>query len=187
MVTSGINHFSSEFQGYRTPPEWLERIRAVGPIALDPATTVENPTGAERFFTPSDDGLTQDWKTAANGGLWFVNPEYGDALDIFWSKKIAEEGMKKPPGGGIALVPARCDTVWFRRFTTADALCFVKGRIKFIGFNPLTQQWERGAWSKRSQKWMPNSPAGFPSLFAYWGPRPDRFREVFGPFGWIPV
>lgn len=179
-----VDHFSSEFQGYQTPPEWLDLVRQVGPIALDPATTEENPCDAEVFLYPPYDGLNEDWRAHAKGGLCYVNSPYGDELPD-WAAKIADEGMRGCEV--ISLTPARTDTAWFRKMTTADQLCFVRGRIKFYGFNPLTGKFERGAWSKKSKKWMPDSPAGFPSLFAYWGPKPDRFREVFGPYGWCPL
>lgn len=179
-----MDHFSSEFQGYQTPPEWLERIRQVAPIKLDPATTKANPTDAEIFLYPPYNSLEEDWREHAQGGLVFINPPYGDELDKAWAPKISDEGMRGCEL--ISLTPARPDTAWFRKMTTADAMCFVRGRIKFYGFNPLTQQFERGAWSVKSNKWMPNSPAGFPSLFCYWGKRADRFREVFSSYGWMP-
>ena len=173
---------SSEDQGWQTPPEWLERIRAVAPIALDPCTRPDNPTGAENFICPPEDALLCDWKARANGGMFYSNSPYGDAL-ARWAPKQSAEGMR---GHGVSLAPARTDTGWFRRLVTADAMCFVAGRIKFFSLNPLTGQWERGAWSKKKNIWVPNQPAPFPSLFCYWGPRADRFREVFGPHGWCP-
>jgi hypothetical protein len=48
---------------------------------------------------------------------------------------------------------------------TADALCFWKGRIKFVGAR---------------------DPAPFPSLIAYWGNDTDRFKTILGKKGWIP-
>lgn len=41
--------FSSQDETWQTPDEILERVRRVAPIALDPCTAVDNPTGAARF------------------------------------------------------------------------------------------------------------------------------------------
>ncbi len=181
--------FSSDAQDWRTPPEFLELVRKVGPIALDPCTSDENPCEAQRICTGRADGLdglAADWRALSyeGRGLAYVNPPYGNALP-YWSSKISDEGMRGCEV--ISLTPARTDTGWFRKLTTADQMCFWKGRIKFFSLNPLTGKWERGAWNKKKQIWCPNQPAAFPSLVSYWGPHPDRFREVFGPFGWCPL
>ena len=153
----------SEKQDWQTPPEFLELVRRVGPIALDPCTTDENPCGATNaFFTAEYTGLVPDWRAIADGGLIYCNPPYSD-MDA-WAAKIADEGMRGCEI--ISLTPARTDTRWFRRMCTADQMCFWRGRIKFVGAKAA---------------------APFPSLVCYWGPRPDRFKEVFGPFGWCPL
>lgn len=152
----------SEKMDWNTPKEILELVCKVGPIALDPATSPENPVGAQGFLCAS--GLTSDWREECadiGPGLVYVNPPYGRAL-ADWATKISAEGMRGCEI--ISLTPSRTDTAWFRKLVTADAMCFWRGRIKFVGAK---------------------DPAPFPSLFCYWGPHADRFRSVFGRHGWI--
>jgi len=154
---------SSDRMDWQTPENVLALVRefAGGQIALDPCTTVDNPTGALRWLTPVEDGLSALWH---GQGLAFVNPPYGRELRS-WARKMQGEG-RFSSRAIIGLVPARTDTVWWQaHITSASAICFWRGRIRF-----------RGA---------PAS-APFPSALPYWGPNVRRFREVFGPYGWIP-
>jgi hypothetical protein len=152
----------SDKQDWNTPAEFLALVRKVNDIALDPSTGPHNPCGAVNFYTKDDDGLVQDWRNSvACGGLAYCNPEYAD-MDA-WAAKISEEGMRGCEV--ISLTPARTDTKWFRRMVTADAMCFWRGRLKFVGATHA---------------------APFPSLVCYWGPKADRFREVFSAHGWCP-
>lgn len=77
---------------------------------------------ARRFFSAADDGLSQPWE----GRVW-MNPPYGRALPT-WTDRMAQHAE------GVALVFARTDTAWFHRAVeTASALCFIRGRLSFIG------------------------------------------------------
>jgi hypothetical protein len=68
----------------------------------------------------------------------------------------------------VLLVPARVDQPWFQDdlWQTAQAFCLWRGRIRF---------WREGKPGKATST--------FPTLFAYWGPNPSMFAEVFSPFG----
>lgn len=146
--------------GWQTPDNVLDLVRAFAPIGLDPCTTVDNPVRANYFIAPPEDGLVLSW---AGLGLVFVNPPYGRALPA-WARRMADEGARGTEI--IGLVPARPDTQWFQTYiTTATALLFWRGRLKFKGAKDA---------------------APFPSLLPYWGPRVDQFRAIFGRFGWIP-
>lgn len=151
---------SSVKHDWRTPRVVLDLVRefAAGPIALDPATSPDNPTGAATFFTEADNGLLRPWHT---DGLIYVNPPYGRALAP-WARRIANEGQHIEI---IALLPARPDTKWWQDHVikTCDALCFWRGRLKFVDAP---------------------APAPFPSALAYWGPRAQRFCEVFEGAGY---
>lgn len=152
---------SSQRQDWQTPENVLDLVRAVGPIELDPCTTLDNPVGARNFYTPSDDGfdgLALPWD---GPGVVFVNPPYGRASGD-WCKRMADAGARGVEV--IGLLPARTDTrVWHAHVTTAATICFWKGRITF-----------RGA----------PGPAPFPCALPYWGPRVDEFRRVFSARGW---
>lgn len=110
-----------------TPPYALEPIRAAlgGTIALDPCTEPDNPTGADRFFTPPTDGAAEPWDAESI----FVNPPYSRAKDR-WARRCIEAGAS---GARVALlIPAHPDTRIFQALlTSADAVTFVRGRLKF--------------------------------------------------------
>jgi len=151
---------SSREMGWQTPDSILSLVRAVSPIGLDPATTRENPAGAATwFYPPAFDGLIQAW---AGHGLAYVNPPYGRALPR-WIEKCKTESLS-PGARIIALVPSRTDTRWWHEGAlSARSVCFVRGRIKFVGAP---------------------SAAPFPSAFLYWGDGHERFREVFSTIGY---
>lgn len=57
--------------------------------------------------------------------MW-LNPPYGKHTGT-WVRKLADHG------DGIALVFARPDTAWFQEaLSSADIVCFVEKRIKFV-------------------------------------------------------
>ena len=96
----------------------------------------------------------------------FVNPPYGRAIKK-WVEKCREEAAK---GCEIVLLVAgRVDTKWFQEniFATAQAVCFWKGRIKFIDLSTGLQ----------------GDPAFFPSVVAYWGQARGAFNDAFGDKG----
>lgn len=159
---------SSANPNWCTPPEFLAVVREMGPIGLDPCTTPDNPVGADCYYHPLDmrcddlavhegDGLSLPWTAA---GLVFANPPYGRGLGA-WSAKMRDEG--KRGAEIIGLLPARTDTKWWQAITTADAVCFWRGRIKFVGAK---------------------NAAPFPSAVPYWGPRAHEFRRIFEKHGW---
>lgn len=143
-----------------TPDYVLDIIRGIGSIALDPATTVDNRTGAEVFYTFEDDGLTKDWFEVTNGKLVYVNPPFSNLKG--WVNKFAEEGNK---GCNIvALLPGDTSTKWFQEnvWDTASAICLWKGRIEFIR---VSKAFGCGAMQ--------------PTLFAFWGPEVEKFENAF--------
>ncbi len=116
-----------------TPPELIwgspkDGYSGLGPFELDPCTPEEGmpwPT-ASKMLKPSDDGLATPWPADA---FVFMNPPFGRGQDA-WMEKMANH-----PGGGIALVFARTETLWFQRFVinhpNVSALVFQQGRLKF--------------------------------------------------------
>ncbi len=103
-----------------TPPSLLS---ALGEFDLDPCAATDRPWDtAKLHYTKEDDGLAQDWR----GRVW-LNPPYGPGMDK-WLKRLAEH-----PDGGIALIFARTETKTFFEWVweRADALLFIRGRLKF--------------------------------------------------------
>jgi len=105
--------------------EWLtppEIVRACGEFDLDPCAPVVRPWDTARHhFTVHDDGLAQPW----HGRVW-CNPPFGREA-IKWLRRMVEHG------NGIALIPARTETVMFYEtvWGAADAVQFIQGRPHF--------------------------------------------------------
>lgn len=124
VMAKGFTHESTKNQTveWYTPGWVFERLGLT--FDLDPC----HPEGdrlpwlpADRAFTKADDGLSQPWE----GRVW-LNPPYG-AETPRWLERMSEHRH------GIALVMARTDTQWFHRHgATADAVCFLEGRVKFV-------------------------------------------------------
>ena len=163
---------SSKYEHWNTDPDFLELVRTVAPIDLDPCSNQWSLVGARHSFTAEQDGLSVMWSVYNRDGLVFVNPPYGRKLPK-WSKKFCEEAVF---GCQIlTLTPSRTDTQYFHNdFLTADALCFWKGRLKF---------WREGKPYKGK-----DATSTFPPLVSYWGKHKERFAEVFAPKGkiWFP-
>jgi len=105
--------------------EWLtppELVASLGEFDLDPCSPINAPfVHATTNFTTLDDGLAKEWF-----GRVYLNPPYGRGMEL-WLEKL------KFHGNGIALIFARTETKCFFEhiWNDADAILFVKGRIKF--------------------------------------------------------
>jgi hypothetical protein len=108
-----------------TKVEWLtppELVKQLGEFDLDPCCPIDAPFyHAKNHYTIIDDGLSKEWK-----GRVYLNPPYGRGMEL-WLEKL------KYHGNGIALIFARTETKCFFEhiWHDADAILFVKGRIKF--------------------------------------------------------
>ena len=124
-MTKGFAHEST---ATTVPVEWYTPryiFDALGiTFDLDPCSACApayDSVPAHTKYTLPTDGLAEPW----HGTVW-VNPPYGKHTGT-WVKKLADHG------DGIALVFARPDTAWFQQaYRTADVVCFVERRIKFV-------------------------------------------------------
>lgn len=84
----------------------------------------------KKFYTEKDDGLSQKW-----GGRVWLNPPYGEQTKHWLAKMHRHRN-------GVALVFARTDCRWYHDYVVnADAILFLKGRIKFVdGYNETNSQ-----------------------------------------------
>lgn len=118
-----------------TPLYVLEPARAaLGGIELDPCTTPDNPTRAARFYSLPQDGAAQPWTAAS---IW-VNPPYGKARERWVDRCVeaADLGSRV-----VLLIPAHTDTRVFQRAAvTAQAVVFIRGRVKFGVLRPNRRQ-----------------------------------------------
>ena len=150
---------SSERINWNTPENALHLVyRHMGQIDLDPCSNPESIVKAELALSleNGDNGLTQPWE-----GRVYVNPPYGREIS-WWVLKCLRESKLPRCLEIIALLPARTDTGWFEECWKADAICFWKGRLTFLGAQ---------------------HPAPFPSCLVYWGPQPERFYGIFSIAG----
>lgn len=150
-----------------TPPEYIEAVTSVmGCIDLDPASTPEANVivGATTFYTAQDNGLQQPWK-----GRVFMNPPYASELIPLFAEKMKRHAQDGDVTEAIVLVNNATETAWFNNLiNVACAVCFPKGRIKFLSPDGI--------------------PLGMPlqgQAIIYIGINTEQFIDVFSKFGWI--
>lgn len=173
---------SSAKQDWLTPPYFLDLVRAVGPIALDPCANVMSFVRAWCSFygPPHVDGLGVRWYIPENT-VCFVNPPYGRTLSL-WANKMASEGSTIITRGNaslISLIPARTGTGYWEKFIWpfADAVCFWHGgtlypsRMCFYGLDGRPA----------------DTGATFDAAVVYFGKQRDRFKDVFSPYGTVQL
>lgn len=149
-----------------TPPEYIEAARAVlGEIDLDPASTAaaNNIVGAALYYTAEDDGLAFFW----SGRVW-MNPPYASELVSRFSDKLVRHYIAGDVPEALVLVNNATETGWFQAMLErASAVCFVKGRVRFLD---------------------PDGNPGAPlqgQAVLYLGGNTGKFAEHFGRFGVI--
>jgi len=97
---------------------------------------------AKYHITLKEDGLKTDW----SGRVW-MNPPYGNQTEK-WMQRLLDYG------NGIALLFARTDTIWFHKFVpSADAICFVKGRLRFIPIQ-AAEGYANQTWNPRTDTYI---------------------------------
>jgi len=116
-------HFSSESHVWETPCEVFRKYDDRFNFTLDACALPEN-AKCLRYFSPEDDGLTQEWR-----GVVWCNPPYGRNILPRWIKK----GYQSACSGAtvVMLLPANTDTKWFHDFCIRGEVCFLQGRIRF--------------------------------------------------------
>jgi site-specific DNA-methyltransferase (adenine-specific) len=117
--------FSSKTDQHFTPESFYAKLHKKYGFTLDPCACRKSAKCA-KFYTKEDDGLNQDWGSE----IIFMNPPYGRGL-YTWMDKLYQE-TRKPHTIGVALVPARTDTKWFKiAWDHASRIFFIHGRLKF--------------------------------------------------------
>lgn len=174
--------FSSESVEWYTPPATLDLARRVmGGIQLDPCSNDFFTTGADICYTWRDNGKNRSWSSET----CFVNPEYGRSISE-WVDKYLEEYDKMEQC--IMLLPARVDTAWFHSLRY-DAICFLKGRIKFISGDLLRYRTFLLGKDYAMQHWdeCTGDSAAFPSVLTYKGTMlgKERFIKECQPLGLV--
>ena len=111
-----------------------------------------------KHYSIVDNGLMQPWY----GFVW-LNPPYGK----YTSDWLAKMNNHRD---GIALVFSRTDCAWFHDYVTnADAILFLKGRVKFVDGLGVTG----------------GGGAGSGSMLIAWGYRAVKALEKIGDKGFL--
>lgn len=126
-MSGGLVHESThnETKEWYTPPEVFKALNLEFDIDVcSPGEGVVPWVPAKKHLTKTENGLITPWE----GKVW-MNPPYGSDTPK-WMKLFAKHG------NGVALVFSRTDCAWFHDFAVrCDALCFMRGRIRFIKAN----------------------------------------------------
>jgi phage N-6-adenine-methyltransferase len=159
-----VSHNSGNNEWY-TPPEFIEAARVLmGDIDTDPASSeIANETiKATTYYTEETDGLAWDW----NGRVW-MNPPYAQPLITDFCEKLVIDYRQGFVTEACVLVNNATETRWFNSLLDeSTAVCFVKGRIKFLD--------------------MQGNPSGAPlqgQAVLYFGENVTGFNNCFSPFG----
>ena len=168
-----------------TPPWFMYYVGEVGTVVLDPFAGESASWGAVNLRPGDGNSLDVDWSARMESGaakaagaspsLAYSNPAYSDAWIGPSVCKIAEEAAAwraaERPWGSLALLPASTGAAWFQDyvFGTANAACFVRGRIRFIDSLTMEEEGSGRFWS----------------VAAFWGPEwfRSRFFEAFADLG----
>lgn len=118
-------HFSSEKKDWGTPPELFNFLDEIFKFTIDGMATDETAMCCE-FVSPEENFL----KHEMHGENIFMNPEYGRNIGLYVSRL---RDLCIDNNTGVALVPARTETKWFQTCWQAEALIFLRGRLKFVG------------------------------------------------------
>jgi phage N-6-adenine-methyltransferase len=114
--------FSSRTDVWATPKEVFALLDAEFHFDLDVCALPGN-AKCQRFFSPEDDGLKQEWI-----GTAYCNPPYGRRIDK-WVEKAYVSSLNGATV--VCLLPARCDTRWWHDYVMKGEIRFIRGRLKF--------------------------------------------------------
>jgi ParB family chromosome partitioning protein len=158
-----VAHNSGE-NNWFTPGPIIEAARAVmGGIDVDPAShsKANEAVRAASYFTAETDGLKQAWL----GRVW-LNPPYAQPLiDKFLTSLVAKLESGETTEACV-LVNNASETGWMQKMLSLNpAICFHRGRVKFLGLDGLHGAPLQGQWT------------------LYFGKNKKAFEREFGKFG----
>jgi len=164
FTTAHVNHSTGENEWY-TPKAYIEAARAVmEAIDLDPASsdTANEIVGATNYYTIQDDGLQKEW----NGNVW-MNPPYAQPLIAQFCDLLVRNYTDGKIQQACVLVNNATETTFYQdMLSCCQAVCFIKGRIKFID----KEGKESGAPLQGQ-------------TILYFGTNSNKFTQYFAKFG----
>lgn len=115
---------SSASDEWETPQDLYNDVAAEFAPQLD-VCALPSSAKCERYFTPDDDGLAQEWD-----GVCWMNPPYGAEI----GRWVAKAHTSALDGATVVcLVPARVETNWWWDHCRFGEIRFIRGRLKFGG------------------------------------------------------
>lgn len=114
----------SQHDCWETPQDFFDKLNEEFNFTLDPCC-VPATAKCDRYFTPVEDGLKQDWSNETV----YMNPPYGREIGK-WMQKAYESCVM---GGAtvVCLVPSMTDTKWWHDYSMKGEIRFIRGRLKF--------------------------------------------------------
>lgn len=113
---------------WETPWRIIKKLDKEFGFTLDPCCLPHNAT-AEKYYTPEDNGLVQDW----SGEVVYCNPPYSRGNIDKWVKKCYEESQKQNTTV-VALLPVSTSSNWWHNWIVGKAeVRFVERRVRFRG------------------------------------------------------
>lgn len=115
--------FKSATYEWETPQLLFDSLNTEFHFQVDVCALPHN-AKCERFFSPVNDGLQQNWRNL----VCWMNPPYDREITI-WMLKAYYSSLAGATV--VCLVPSRTDTIWWHEFALKGEVRFVKGRLKF--------------------------------------------------------
>lgn len=149
-----------------TPPQIIEAARRVmGCIDLDPASCeqAQKKVKAKRYYTAADNGLQQPWE----GNVW-LNPPYSKPLFGQFVEKLLDEYQDHGDMYQACVLTNNVTETQVGQtlLNLAEAVCFLSGRVRFIG-----------------PSGVPGNAPRYGQMVCYFGPYDDEFKKEFGTMG----
>ncbi len=123
----------------RQSDEFYTPWRILDALGVEFDMDVASPPGglpwipARRFVDESENGLGVPW-----AGIVWCNPPYSNPLP--WARKMADHD------NGVMLLPVDTSTGWWHdHVVKAEALCFIRGRVRFVAADGKS----RTSWTGR--------------------------------------
>jgi len=167
MLNPAHVSFNTGENEWYTPQIYADAAREVmGTIDTDPASseTANGIIKAKQYFTIEVDGRQQTWA----GNIW-MNPPYSQPLVAEFCALLVEKLKSHEVKQACVLVNNATETNFYQNMISeCQAVCFIKGRIKFLDKNgestgaPLQGQ-----------------------TILYFGENYPKFAQVFSQFGVI--
>lgn len=125
-------------------PEWLLNIARDsmgGGIEFDPCSTeiANRLVGANVYFTKEQDGLSQEWLPHARV---FMNPPYSRGVIDAFVERLTDNWKSGLIDQAFVITNNVTDSTWAHRmFNECTSLCFLRGRVHFLGpdLRPIKQ------------------------------------------------